>query len=538
MTVPNFDKLTVKELQVNWFKKNYPEFYQYLIDNYSDIKKFTEKLYWYVQGLTEIPKCACGNPRKFRNYVYGYNKFCSPKCSNQSESSKQKRKSTCRERYGGNAPACSQEIQDKMKFTCQERYGVSNFLKTIDQKGKVLSEETKQKMKKTCLERYGVENVMFLPEYQEKSHEKRDHTEISKKLWRTRHKKFIEEHDFLKGITEEGEWICKCPHPECNKCQERTYKVTAQMFHDRQKDFTEPCTKLLKIGQCLNKNTTIEIFIKNILDDLGIQYISNDRKILDGKELDIYIPDKNIAIECNGVFSHSSKYVASKYHYNKWKFCKEQGIQLLSIWEDWIRNKPEIVKSIIKAKLGIFDHRIGARECIIKEVPTQESTNFLEENHIQGKTNSNVKLGLYYKTELICLMTFGNKKGCSGNTKWEGWDLSRFCTKKGWQVVGGAERLLKYFKKDHKEPIISFASNDISNGNLYKKLGFREEGWSHAYWYICGNGLKRYHRSTFTKSSIKKKWNIEGDFKETEVMNDHGYYQIYDSGLTKYVLDS
>ena len=60
-------------------------------------------------------------------------------------------------------------------------------------------------------------------------------------------------------------------------------------------------------------------------------------------------------------------------------------------------------------------------------------------------------------------------------------------------------------------------------------------GWSSAYWYICANGLKRYHRSTFTKSAIRRKWDVKEDFKEVEVMNNHGFYQIYDSGLTKYI---
>ena len=140
-------------------------------------------------------------------------------------------------------------------------------------------------------------------------------------------------------------------------------------------------------------------------------------------------------------------------------------------------------------------------------------------------------------------MTFGKKKALSGNNQVEcnEWELNRFCTKLNTQIVGGAEKLLKAFIRDYNPKIItSFACNDISNGNLYKKLGFiTDSKINNSYWYIKAGSLERYHRSTFTKNSIiRRGWKdkIDNSWTEIEVMNYHKYLRIYDSGTTKYIL--
>ena len=140
-------------------------------------------------------------------------------------------------------------------------------------------------------------------------------------------------------------------------------------------------------------------------------------------------------------------------------------------------------------------------------------------------------------------MTFGKKKALSGNNRVEynEWELNRFCTKLNIQIVGGAEKLLKAFIRNYNPMIItSIACNDISNGNLYKKLGFTTDyKINNSYWYIKAGSLERYHRSTFTKSSIVRRgWKdkIDNSWTEIEVMNNHKYLRIYDSGTTKYIL--
>lgn len=112
--------------------------------------------------------------------------------------------------------------------------------------------------------------------------------------------------------------------------------------------------------------------IIDFLENHGItDIIRNDRSILDGMELDIYIPSKKIAIEYNGLKWHSEEFGKNKnYHLNKTEKCVEKGIGLIQIFEDEWNDKKEIV---LNKLLHIFNIDIGlpkimGRKCIIKEI--------------------------------------------------------------------------------------------------------------------------------------------------------------------------
>lgn len=244
-----------------------------------------------------------------------------------------------------------------------------------------------------------------------------------------------------------------------------------------------------------------------------------------------------MAIECNGIYYHNSEQKSHKYHSNKYRLCEERGIQLLSLWEDWIYKKSSIIENILLSKLGIYKERIYARRCTIKTVDTRDANLFLNTYHIQGGCPAHIKYGLYDRDRLVCLMTFANHRnniiGVSG------WELVRFCSAAGVQVIGGAQKLLSYFiHTHHPDTLVSFSMNDISNGNLYKRLGFEKSSTNQSYWYVEKDTLKRYHRSSFTKDSIiRKGWKQDKNgWKEADVVLEHGYYQIYDSGQTKWTL--
>ena len=128
-------------------------------------------------------------------------------------------------------------------------------------------------------------------------------------------------------------------------------------------------------------------------------------------------------------------------------------------------------------------------------------------------------------------MTFGRGRKCL-NSK-IGYELYRYCCKEGIQVVGGASRLFKHFLKEYNpNSIESFSSNDISNGNLYQQLGFEKVSDSIGYWYV-DKEMNRYHRYKFTKYSLVNE-GYDKDKTEYEIMNERGFYRIYDSGQTKW----
>lgn len=87
--------------------------------------------------------------------------------------------------------------------------------------------------------------------------------------------------------------------------------------------------------------TELILFLENLLN---VPIKTNERYAwLNNKELDIYIPSLNLAIEYNGyIYHHSSKgiskfldntYVDTEYHLDKYKLCKENGIDLIHIFE-------------------------------------------------------------------------------------------------------------------------------------------------------------------------------------------------------------
>ena len=93
-----------------------------------------------------------------------------------------------------------------------------------------------------------------------------------------------------------------------------------------------------------------EIEVQDFVKSLGFKIITNNRKILNGKELDIFIPSLNKAIEFNGTYYHYSKkhFVPGK-HANKSNLCKEKGIKLLHLREDfWVNNKKHMIGVIKK----------------------------------------------------------------------------------------------------------------------------------------------------------------------------------------------
>lgn len=72
----------------------------------------------------------------------------------------QKRKETCKEKYGTEFATQSSEVKEKLKQTCLKKYGTEHPSQ---------NKEIQQKQIQTCLQKYGVEYVSQLRETKEKS---------------------------------------------------------------------------------------------------------------------------------------------------------------------------------------------------------------------------------------------------------------------------------------------------------------------------------------------------------------------------------
>jgi hypothetical protein len=154
----------------------------------------------------------------------------------------------------------------------------------------------------------------------------------------------------------------------------------------------------------------------------------------------------------------------------------------------------------------------------------------LDKNHLQGYSNSSIKIGLFYNKELISVMTFGKPRF---NKNYE-YELLRFCNKLNTSVIGGASKLFSYFLKNyfqHGEKIVSYANIRISDGGLYHKLGFIEkEKTDPNYFYFKSNRI--YTRYQCQKSKLLKLLGDEfnSNLTEKENMNNNDYKIVYDCG--------
>jgi len=286
----------------------------------------------------------------------------------------------------------------------------------------------------------------------------------------------------------------------------------------------------------------ISSYEKDLLNFIKKHYsgkiITNERSILsNNKELDIYLPDLKLAFEFNGLYWHSELYTNKNSHLNKTKECESKGIHLIHIYEDdWVY-KQKIVKSRILNLLGCSE-KIYARKTIIKEVTYKASKIFLEKNHLQGNCMSKIRIGLYFQKELVALMTFGKLRKNLGQTHHEkSFELLRFCNKINTTVVGGANKLFKYFISNfNPKQIISYADRSWTmnnNNNLYNRLNFKQVKVTLPNYHYIVNKTRK-NRFLFRKDCLIKQ-GFDSAKTEHQIMFEQNIFRIYNSGNIKFV---
>lgn len=289
-----------------------------------------------------------------------------------------------------------------------------------------------------------------------------------------------------------------------------------------------------------------EVEIMEYVKSLGVTAIKGkNRKLLQGKEIDIIIPEHNLCIEYDGLYYHTEKMGKdSTYHLNKTIECNKLGYNLIHIFEDeWETNK-DLVKNKIKYLLNKNDgHHFGARKVKIAKISSKIKSEFLNTNHLQGNDKSTIYYGAYLGELLVGVMTFNSHRNMTKNTENE-YELSRFAVKQNYSVNGLGSKFIKIFINEYNpENIISFADRrwtPNAENNLYTKLGFKLTNIiSPNYYYYNSkiNKLKRFHKFGFGKQSLRKRYsNLDFNKSEKELMTELGFDRIWDCGLFKYSL--
>tara|TARA_Y100001938_G_C8063106_1_gene418550 strand:- start:33 stop:1667 length:1635 start_codon:yes stop_codon:yes gene_type:complete len=541
----NFKKLYVfftTDNQSGWKTKpkslqmKFPEIYEKIIffsEKYNlNGLPFKQQIWHYINDKKNIPNCEiCEKELTFkRSLLEGYGQYCSKQCANKSEKRLKNIKNTMQKKYGTDYYTETEEFKTKTKKTLIEKYGVDNPMKVKEFHKKLIdkcrkkhgtdypiqSQPVKNKVKKMMMEKHGVNYAILTKESIHNAQQ-------------TKKNKFIEKYSNLNIININKNKITI----NCDKCN-NDYIINRDVLWNRDFLTVETCT----VCNPVNKQVSYsENELKSFISTLNIKYIENDRTILNPKEIDVVFPTKNIGIEYNGLIWHSELFVDDNYHLIKCEMSKQKNYHLIQIFEDeWI-NKKEICKSIIRNTLGL-NQKIGARKCKIKEINSQTSAKFFNDNHIQGNSGSSVRIGLTYEDKLVAVMTFGKNRRVTGNKHKEGtWELIRYANILNTNIIGGASKLFKYFIKTYKpQHIVSYCDKRWFTGTMYEKLGFDKTSETKPnYWYINRN--KRLHRFNFRKDVLISE-GFDPNKTEKQIMKERKMYRIYDCGNIKYEINT
>lgn len=294
-----------------------------------------------------------------------------------------------------------------------------------------------------------------------------------------------------------------------------------------------------------NMEKDITDLIKTARPDLYI--VHNDRNVIKPLEIDIYLPDIKLGIECNPTWTHNSSnpdpwgWPPKKYTYHKEKTDKaeEAGIKLIHIFGHEWEHKRDIVESIILNSIGANSTKIYARLCEVREVSSEDSRKFLDMNHRQGSVNCSIRLGLFSNDKLVSLMTFSRPRYTIGNNLKDSYELVRFCSLLNTTVVGGASKLFKYFVNNYSfSKIYSYSDRAHTSGKIYAVLGFEEcERSDPGYVWVNINSDVAYSRINAQRANIRRFLGdneVDLNRSESEIMESHGFVKVYDSGTIRW----
>ena len=301
--------------------------------------------------------------------------------------------------------------------------------------------------------------------------------------------------------------------------RESVREKIAKSIHEYNKNLTEEdwTERYLKMNYTKEQNGTLysskgENELREFIESLGFK----TSKYVIGKgcnrfEIDIYVEEKKVGIEFNGIYYHALNGInrrSRNYHFNKNVTAYENGIELIQVWEDQWNNQPEVIKDIVAARLGLIrGEKIYARKCEIKEVNVADYREFCEKYHVQGYRSASVKLGLYYKGELVQIASFNKARQYSiaGKNNYE-WEWVRGCLSSNNKVIGGTSKLLKHFIDTYKpNNILCFSDWNLFSGKGYEESGFQFEGFTgpDKFYITKTNKMIRINRSPYAYQQYK-----------------------------------
>lgn len=395
--------------------------------------------------------------------------------TSQVPGAREKAKQTMIERYGDYYTR-TQEYKDRSEKTNLKKYGARIGS---------MSEVVKENTRKRNLEKWGVDNPARDPSVKKKI---KDHflntygvinpsqiEEVQKKNWAVRRprveKKIIKQcedrnitplFDFSKDYKGEKSYYKFV----CNNC--------GLEFE------AKPFNRTICCPACSSSASGQEMSLRNFIASIYEgPVLYNIKDVIPPLEIDIYLPEKKLAIEYNGDYWHSAEQKEKRYHEIKSKACEAKGIRLIHVYEcEWLHSR-EKIESLLRIALGCGYSKIGARKCEVRKISNKEARPFNEKNHLQGHRNAQVTYGLFYKDELVQLMSFSKMKYNRNLKNDDEWEIIRGCPGSNNQIVGGVSKLFKTFTREYNPRLVfSYCDFNKFDGKGYEAIGMKFAGYT------------------------------------------------------------
>lgn len=399
------------KIKVRYLKAHYPEFYEETkreLEGHPYCSTVGELLNCKLKGI-EPPKCpVCGRWLSYKQFLDGKT-YCSNACRRSPEAVKKetaKRRDTNMKRYGVPNAACLPETQEKTRRTCLEKYGAESYSKT---------EDYKRKLKSTMLERYGVEHVSQYPEFREKARQtlasRTEPIERRRPQQERRATEVFQELETNNITPLFEEWLGSI-NPTTGKYQR--YQLRCNECETVWEDYFMTGRHFPKCPHCHPKDwqtSRQEQEAARFIMTLTHSVLLNTRTVIPPYELDIYYPDKRIAVEINGVWWHSDCFLPDTYHREKLERCTSAGVKLVQVFEDEWKYHRRAVCAYLLDLFGRNKIRINRKD--VSLIPNDhDSLKFFRKYSLMDETNFERHTMVRYKGRPLALFSYGIN-GCT-----------------------------------------------------------------------------------------------------------------------------
>jgi len=445
---------------------------------------------------------------------------------------RKKSKLTCQRKYNVEHNFCEGDLRDKIKQTFVKKYGCENPMQNTEVHKKAVqtlvkhhgvdnpmkSDTIRKKAQATCLTNHGVTNPMHSSVIKSKCSFTKQQAVVHEMFFGNRLGKTIvplfTEKEFTSGKDKRYKFVCNT----CNT------EFTSYIQNGNiPRCYT--CHPILRGTSNIEKE--LFEFIKQ-LDDCAVQ---GTKSIIPPLELDIFSEKFKLAFEINGLYWHSEigGNKTNTYHVHKTNECNKRNIQLVHIFEDEWVHKRLIIQNKIKSLFGSQQKSIGARQTNIHPISAAVAKRFLNDNHIQGYSSSRHYLGMFFDSDLISVLSFGQSRFQAGEL-----EIIRYCSTV--PITGGFQKFLKYIQTKFRiSRIVTFADKRFSGtNNVYTRSNFKLiSETTPSYFYT--DYSQRFYRMQFQKHKLSRKLAIYKDTLSTwQNMQLNGYDRIWDCGNYKY----